>query len=237
MTFSENEIERYTGQLAINEISLEGQKKLKNASVLIIGLGALGSPISYYLAAAGIGCLGLVDGDRVERHNLSRQIIHFNCDIKKEKVLSAKEKISQLNPDIELKTYNEFLNSRNALSLIKNYDFIIDATDNFKTKKLIANVCQKLAKAYTSAGVAKFKGQVFSSTPEEYNSWEKIFPKLEERALSCAEMGVFGPVCAIIGSLQANEALKYLLGIGQLLTNSILVYDSLNNNFSTFRTQ
>ena len=234
MNLSESELERYTGQIAINEISIKGQEKLKKSSVLIVGLGALGSPVSYYLAAAGVGVLGLLDGDKVEKHNLSRQIIHFSCDVSKEKVLSAKEKLSALNSSIKVKVYNEFLNEKNAENIMKYYDFIIDATDNFETKNLIASMCRVLEKPYTSAGVAQFKGQLFSSTPDKYNSWEKIFPQLKKHNVSCAELGIFSPVCAVIGSLQVNEALKYLLGVGQLLTNSLLIYDSLNNKFSTF---
>ena len=154
----------------------------------------------------------------------------------KKKVFSAKKQMEALNPFIQVETYPFLFSAENACRLIEKYDFIIDATDNFQSKILIGELCKKYSCAYTSAGVSQFKGQVFSSTPNQYSSWKDFFPNISaQQALSCAEIGVFSPTCSIIGSLQAGEALKYLLNLGKLLTHSILVYDALSNQFSLLK--
>ncbi|HOK40766.1 MAG TPA: HesA/MoeB/ThiF family protein [bacterium] len=224
MKFTEEQIERYSRQIILNEIGGNGQQKLLNSKVLIIGCGGLGSPAAYYLAAAGIGFLGLLDSDNAELSNLNRQILHFTKDVGKPKVKSAEEKIRALNPDVNIKIYHNRINSTNILEIIKDYDFIIDGSDNFPTKFLINDACVLAKKAYSHAGVLRFEGQSMTYVPEKSACYRCLFPEPPPQGLipNCQQAGILGTVAGFFGLIQATEAIKYLLGFGELLSGKLL---------------
>ena len=230
---SREEILRYSRHLLIPEVGLEGQKKLKNSSALIIGTGGLGSPVSLYLAAAGIGRIGLVDYDVVESSNLQRQVIHGTSSIGKLKVESAKSKLQDLNPDIQVEVYNEAYTSENALRIAKDYDIILDGTDNFPTRYLTNDVAVFLGKPNVYASIFRFDGQVSVFYAKEGPCYRCLFPEPPPPGLvpSCAEGGVLGVLPGTIGTLQATEALKVLLGIGEPLIGKLLLYNALDMSF------
>lgn len=227
------EILRYSRHLLIPEVGLEGQKKLKNSSALIIGTGGLGSPVSLYLAAAGIGRIGLVDYDVVDSSNLQRQVIHGTASIGKLKVESAKSKLQDLNPDIQIDIYNEPYTSENALRIAKDYDIILDGTDNFPTRYLTNDVAVMLGKPNVYASIFRFDGQVSVFYAKEGPCYRCLFPEPPPPGLvpSCAEGGVLGVLPGTIGTLQATEALKVLLGIGEPLIGKLLLYNALDMSF------
>lgn len=227
------EILRYSRHLLIPEVGLEGQKKLKNSSALIIGTGGLGSPVSLYLAAAGIGRIGLVDYDVVDSSNLQRQVIHGTASIGKLKVESAKAKLLDLNPDIQIDIYNEPYTSENALRIAKDYDIILDGTDNFPTRYLTNDVAVFLGKPNVYASIFRFDGQVSVFYAKEGPCYRCLFPEPPPPGLvpSCAEGGVLGVLPGTIGTLQATEALKVLLGIGEPLIGKLLLYNALDMSF------
>lgn len=227
MNLSEQQIERYSRHIILKEIGLNGQLKLLNSKVLVIGAGGLGSPVLLYLAAAGIGTIGIVDGDNVDITNLQRQIIHFTDDIDKPKVESAKEKISKLNPDVKVITYKDIVYSKNIKDIIKDYDFIIDGTDNFSAKFLINDACVMMKKPYSHAGILRFEGQTFTYLPE-HTCYRCIFnsPPPKDAVPTCSQAGVVGALAGIIGTIQAMEAIKYLTDSGSLLVDSLLVLDA-----------
>lgn len=230
---SHEEILRYSRHLLIPEVGLEGQKKLKNSSVLIIGTGGLGSPVSLYLAAAGVGRIGLVDYDVVESSNLQRQVIHGTSSIGKLKVESAKSKLQDLNPDIQVEVYNEPYTSENAIRIAKEYDIILDGTDNFPTRYLTNDVAVMLGKPNVYASIFRFDGQVSVFYAKEGPCYRCLFPEPPPPGLvpSCAEGGVLGVLPGTIGTLQATEALKVLLGIGEPLIGKLLLYNALDMSF------
>jgi molybdopterin/thiamine biosynthesis adenylyltransferase/rhodanese-related sulfurtransferase len=230
---SREEIRRYSRHLLIPEVGLEGQKKLKNSSALIIGTGGLGSPVSLYLAAAGIGRIGLVDYDVVDSSNLQRQVIHGTSSIGKLKVESAKAKLLDLNPDIQIDVYNEPYTSENALRIAKDYDIILDGTDNFPTRYLTNDVAVFLGKPNVYASIFRFDGQVSVFYAKEGPCYRCLFPEPPPPGLvpSCAEGGVLGVLPGTIGTLQATEALKVLLGIGEPLIGKLLLYNALDMSF------
>lgn len=230
---SREEILRYSRHLLIPEVGLEGQRKLKNSSVLIVGTGGLGSPVSLYLAAAGIGRIGLVDYDVVDSSNLQRQIIHGTSTIGKLKVESAKAKLLDLNPDIQVDVYNEPYTSENALRIAKDYDIILDGTDNFPTRYLTNDVAVFLGKPNVYASIFRFDGQVSVFYAKEGPCYRCLFPEPPPPGLvpSCAEGGVLGVLPGTIGTLQATEALKVLLGIGDPLIGRLLLYNALDMSF------
>lgn len=232
MGFTEEQLERYSRNILLKDIGIPGQKKLFNGKVLVVGTGGLGAPASLYLAAAGVGQLGIIDCDLVDLTNLQRQVIHFTPDINKPKVLSAKEKIEQLNPDIKVVTYHKRLNAGNILEIINNYDFIIDGTDNFSTKFLINDACIKSGKAFSHGGILRFDGQTFTHLPGSA-CYRCIFPDPPPKDLvpTCSQAGILGAVAGMLGTIQAAEALKYLTGAGELLTNRLLIFDALKMNF------
>ncbi|MBN1594478.1 HesA/MoeB/ThiF family protein [candidate division FCPU426 bacterium] len=226
--------ERYQRQLLLPEIGETGQSILSQKSVLIIGIGGLGSPAALYLAAAGIGCLGLVDGDRVELSNLHRQIIHFTPDVGKKKVLSAKEKINQLNPAVQVKVHPVDMQAARLTELTREYHFIIDATDSFSAKYMISDACVRSRTPFCHAGITGFSGQMFTYLPDRAcGCFRCLFPQppaahiLPDRVAG----GVFGSVPGTLGTLQAAEAIKYLLSFGELLFNRLLVYDAKRMSF------
>ncbi|MBL8106692.1 MAG: molybdopterin-synthase adenylyltransferase MoeB [Anaerolineales bacterium] len=230
---SRDEILRYSRHLLIPEVALEGQRKLKNSSVLIIGTGGLGSPVALYLAAAGVGRIGLVDYDVVDSSNLQRQVIHGTSTIGKLKVESAKEKLLDLNPDIQVDVFNEPYTSENALRIARDFDLILDGTDNFPTRYLTNDVAVFLGKPNVYASIYRFDGQVSVFYAKEGPCYRCLFPEPPPPGLvpSCAEGGVLGVLPGTIGTLQATEALKLLLGIGEPLIGKLLLYNALDMSF------
>jgi adenylyltransferase/sulfurtransferase len=230
---SRDEILRYSRHLLIPEVGLEGQRKLKNSSALIIGTGGLGSPVSLYLAAAGIGRIGLVDYDVVDSSNLQRQVIHGTSTVGKLKVESARDKLVDLNPDIQVDIYNEPYTSENALRIAADYDIILDGTDNFPTRYLTNDVAVFLGKPNVYASIYRFDGQVSVFYAKEGPCYRCLFPEPPPPGLvpSCAEGGVLGVLPGTIGTLQATEALKVLLGIGEPLIGKLLLYNALDMSF------
>jgi sulfur-carrier protein adenylyltransferase/sulfurtransferase len=230
---SRDEILRYSRHLLIPEVGLEGQRKLKNSSALIIGTGGLGSPVSLYLAAAGIGRIGLVDYDVVDSSNLQRQVIHGTSTVGKLKVESARAKLLDLNPDIQVDVYNEPYTSENALRIAQDYDIILDGTDNFPTRYLTNDVAVFLGKPNVYASIYRFDGQVSVFFAKEGPCYRCLFPEPPPPGLvpSCAEGGVLGVLPGTIGTIQATEALKVLLGIGEPLIGKLLLYNALDMSF------
>ena len=230
---SRDEILRYSRHLLIPEVGLEGQRKLKNSSALIIGTGGLGSPVSLYLAAAGVGRIGLVDYDVVDSSNLQRQIIHGTSTVGKLKVESARAKLLDLNPEIQVDVYNEPYTSENALRIAKDYDILLDGTDNFPTRYLTNDVAVFLGKPNVYASIYRFDGQVSVFYAKEGPCYRCLFPEPPPPGLvpSCAEGGVLGVLPGTIGTLQATEALKVLLGIGEPLIGKLLLYNALDMSF------
>ena len=230
---SRDEILRYSRHLLIPEVGLEGQRKLKNSSALIIGTGGLGSPVSLYLAAAGIGRIGLVDYDVVDASNLQRQVIHGTSTVGTLKVESARAKLLDLNPGIQVDVYNEPYTSENALRIAADYDIILDGTDNFPTRYLTNDVAVFLGKPNVYASIYRFDGQVSVFYAKEGPCYRCLFPEPPPPGLvpSCAEGGVLGVLPGTIGTLQATEALKVLLGIGEPLIGKLLLYNALDMSF------
>jgi adenylyltransferase/sulfurtransferase len=234
MDFSEEQIERYSRHIILADVGPEGQEAIMNGKVLIIGAGGLGSPAALYLAAAGVGTIGLIDGDVVDLTNLQRQIIHATTDLDKAKVISAREKIEKLNPDVDTIVYHKLVTSENITEIIKDYDFIIDGTDNFPTKFLINDACVINKKSFSHGGILRFEGQTMTFTPGN-TCYRCVFnsPPPKDAVPSCSQAGVLGSIAGILGTIQATEALKYLIGKGELLTNRMLIFDALNMNFKT----
>ena len=235
MAFTNEQMERYSRHIILKEVGVKGQRKLLSGKVLIIGTGGLGAPAAMYLAAAGVGTIGLVDADVVDLSNLQRQIIHSTADVGKEKVISGRETIGAMNPDVQVATYHEWVNSTNIKDIIKDkdYDFIIDATDNFPVKFLINDACVMLEKPFSHAGIIRFQGQTMTFLPHQGPCYRCVFknPPPPEAVPTCRQAGVLGVMGGIIGTIQATEALKYLLGLGDLLNGSLLTFDALRMDF------
>jgi adenylyltransferase/sulfurtransferase len=230
---SHDEILRYSRHLLIPEVGLEGQKKLKASSALVIGTGGLGSPVALYLAAAGIGRIGLVDFDVVDESNLQRQVIHGTATVGRLKVESAKARLQDLNPDIRVEIYNEPFTSENAFRIAENYDVLIDGTDNFPTRYLSNDVCVLLGKPNIYGSIFRFDGQASVFDARVGPCYRCLFPEPPPPGLvpSCAEGGVLGVLPGTIGTIQATEALKVLLGIGTPLVGKLLLYNALDMTF------
>jgi molybdopterin-synthase adenylyltransferase len=235
MNFTNEQLERYSRQIILDDVSVKGQEKIINSRVLIIGTGGLGAPAAMYLGAAGVGTIGLVDADIVDLSKLQRQIIHSTQDVGKPKVISGKETINAINPDVNVVTYQELATSANILDIIKDkdYDFIIDGTDNFPVKFLINDACVMLKKPFSHAGIIKFQGQTMTYVPGQGPCYRCIFknPPPPDVVPTCQQAGVLGVMGGIIGSIQASEALKYIVGIGDLLTGKLLTYDAKKLEF------
>ena len=233
MEFTNEQLERYSRHIILKEIGVKGQKKLLNANVLIIGAGGLGSPVAMYLAAAGVGTIGIVDSDDVDLSNLQRQIIHTADDVGKPKEESAKETMSKMNPDVTVNTYHKFVAADNILNLIEDYDFVIDATDNFPSKFLINDACVMGKKPFSHAGIFQFQGQLMTYVPGEGPCYRCVFKNLppKDAIPTCKQAGVVGAIAGVIGSLQAMEAIKYITGVGELLTGALLTFDAIKMNF------
>lgn len=219
------------------EVGKTGQERLRNGSVLLVGAGGLGSPAAYYLAAAGVGRLGIVDFDRVDESNLQRQILHFQSDIGKLKADSAKEKLSEINPYIDIETHPNKLASTNAMKIGKNYDVILDGTDNFATRYLVNDVCALLRKPNVYGSIFRFEGQASVFWAGKGPCYRCIYPEPPPpgEVPSCAEAGVLGVLPGIVGAIQASEAIKILLGIGEPLIGSLLLFDSLSMDFQKLK--
>jgi sulfur-carrier protein adenylyltransferase/sulfurtransferase len=230
---SHSEIHRYSRHLLIPEVGLEGQRKLKAASVLVIGTGGLGSPTALYLAAAGVGRVGLVDYDVVDFSNLQRQVIHGTSTLGKLKVDSARQRMLDINPDIQVDVYNEPFTSENAIRIAQGYDVLIDGTDNFPTRYLTNDVCVFLGKPNVYGSIFRFDGQVSIFDARRGPCYRCLFPEPPPPGLvpSCAEGGVLGVLPGTIGTLQATEALKLILGIGEPLIGRLLLYNALDMSF------
>jgi molybdopterin/thiamine biosynthesis adenylyltransferase len=233
MAFTNEQLERYSRHIILKEVGVKGQKKLLNARVLIIGAGGLGAPAALYLAAAGVGTIGIADADVVDLTNLQRQVIHTTEDIGKKKVDSAAETMRQINPDITVNAYYEYVSSANILKLIEGYDFILDGTDNFPAKFLINDACVMVKKPFSHAGIIRFKGQLTTVIPGVSPCYRCIFrnPPPKDAVPTCKQAGVIGAMGGVIGSLQAMEAIKYITGAGELLTGYLLTYDALTMEF------
>jgi len=233
MSLSQDQISRYSRHLLLPEVGMEGQEKICNSKILCIGTGGLGSPVSLYLAAAGVGKLGLIDFDVVDKSNLQRQIAHGESTVGKLKVDSAKNRIADLNSDVEVVTYNERLSSENAMRIFKDWDIIVDGTDNFPTRYLANDTCVLLGKPYVYGCILRFEGQVSVFNADGGPCYRCLYPEPPPPGLvpSCAEGGVLGVLCGIIGGLQTNEALKLVLGKGDNLSGRLVIFDSLSMKF------
>lgn len=232
-SLTDEEIRRYSRHILIPEIDLVGQRRIVNAKVLCVGAGGLGSPVIMYLAAAGVGQIGIVDFDRVEESNLQRQVIHDRSAIGKNKALSAKEKVQALNPEVQVITYETKLDTTNAIEIFNDYDLIIDGTDNFATRYLINDAAALLGKPYIWGSIYQFNGQVSVFWSEYGPCYRCLHPVAAPPGTvpSCAEGGVLGALCATIGATQATEALKLITGTGKSMIGSLLVYDALDSSY------
>lgn len=233
MSFTNDQLERYSRHIILSEVGVKGQKKLLNAKVLIIGAGGLGAPTALYLAAAGVGTIGIADADEVDLSNLQRQVIHTTPDLGKAKVQSARETMEAINPDITVNTYRTFVSADNIMKLIADYDFIIDGTDNFPAKFLINDACMLAKKPFSHAGIIRFRGQLMTYVPGQGPCYRCVFkePPPPDAVPTCRQAGVIGAMGGVIGSLQAMEAVKYIIGRGELLTGYLLTYDALKMEF------
>jgi adenylyltransferase/sulfurtransferase len=230
---SVEEIARYSRHLIIPDVGVPGQKRLKNAKVLVVGAGGLGSPALLYLAAAGVGTLGIVDFDVVDESNLQRQVIHGVSDIGKLKAQSAKESIAEINPHVHVVLHTERLDSDNALDIFRPYDLILDGTDNFATRYLVNDACVLLGKPYVWGSIYRFEGQVSVFWNEHGPNYRDLYPEPPPPGMvpSCAEGGVLGVLCASIGSVMVTEAIKLITGIGESLLGRLMVYDALEMTY------
>ena len=233
MTLSKDEILRYSRHLIVPEVGMEGQLKLKAAKVLLVGAGGLGAPLGLYLAAAGIGRIGLVDFDVVDFTNLQRQVIHFTKDVGRNKIDSAAEKMQALNPNVEIVKHEVALSSENALDIIKDYDLVVDGTDNFPTRYLVNDACVLLGKPNVYGSIFRFEGQATVFAYQGGPCYRCLYPEPPPPGLvpSCAEGGVLGILPGTIGLIQATETVKLILGIGEPLVGRLLLYDALGMRF------
>lgn len=228
---NDSERQRYVRHLVLEQIGENGQTKLKDGRVLVVGTGGLGSPVLYYLAAAGVGTVGLVDNDRVELSNLQRQILHRTGDLGKPKAISAYEKLADLNPEIEITAVQERLTKENAAGLIEGYQVIVDATDNFLTRFIINRACVEAGKPFVHAGILGFFGQAMTVLPGQGPCFQCLFRKPPLPDPDSAAPGVVGAVAGTMGTIQAAEVLKLLLGSGKPLVGRLLMYDAMEGSF------
>ena len=233
MSLTEQQIERYSRHIILEQIGGVGQEKLLSSKVLIIGAGGLGAPAGLYLAAAGVGTIGIVDGDKVDLSNLQRQVIHHTADVGVDKIKSAEAKMLAVNPEMKVRTYNQWAKAENIREIIRDYDFVIDGTDNFAAKFLVNDACYFEKVPFSHAGILRFDGQLITVLPGETTCYRCIFdgPPPANAVPSCSQAGVLGVLAGVVGSLQATEAIKYLLGLGDLLTGTLLTYDALSMDF------
>lgn len=234
--FTEEQIQRYSRHILLPEVGVEGQTKLLASSALVVGAGGLGSPALLYLAAAGVGRLGVADGDAVELSNLQRQIIHGTSDLGRSKVLSAEEKIREINPDCQVEVFPERLTAKNIPQVVRGHDVVLDGSDNFPTRFLVADCCWFEKIPLVSAAVLRFEGQLMSILPGEGNPCYRCFipePPPPGLVPSCQEAGILGAVAGVMGTLQTVEALKIVLDIGTSMSHHLVVYDATRCQFTT----
>lgn len=233
MSFSEQEVERYARHLVLREIGGPGQQKLKAAKVLVVGVGGLGAPATLYLAAAGVGLLGLLDADQVSLSNLQRQVLYGVDDIGRDKALSAAQRLSQLNPEIEIEPIPRALTPDNARDLVRGYDLVLDGTDNFETRFAVNAACVAEGKPLVSGAIGRWSGQVgvFAGKP----CYQCLVPEIPPDAETCSVVGVVGALAGVIGSMMALEAIKVITGAGEALTGRLLIYDGLDAESRTVR--
>jgi adenylyltransferase/sulfurtransferase len=239
-TLTAEEVQRYKRHLVLRDVGAPGQQKLKAARVLVIGAGGLGSPLMLYLAAAGVGTIGIVDDDAVSLDNLQRQVAHGTADVDRPKVESARDAILRVNPLVNVETHNRRIDASNALDLISRYDIVADGSDNFATRYLVSDACYLAKRPLAYAALGSFDGYVSLFKPYEkdaagtpYPTLRCIFPEAPPQGLvaNCSEVGVLGPVAGVIGTLQATEVAKEILGIGESLAGRLLIYDALASRF------
>ncbi len=234
MEFTEEQVQRYSRQIILGDVGGKGQQKIRQAKILVIGAGGLGSPAALYLAAAGVGTLGLADGDVVDLSNLQRQILHTTDRVGVSKVESGKIMLSSLNPDVQLNLYTEHVNASSISDLIQDYDIVLDGSDNFSTRFLVNDACYFGKKTLISGSIFRFEGQLATIKPHEgFPCYRCLYPEPPPAGLvpNCQEAGVLGVLAGTIGVLQANEAIKEILGIGETLANRLVLYDALDMTF------
>lgn len=233
MEFTEEQIQRYSRHIILSEVGGKGQKKLLSAKVFIVGAGGLGCPVGYYLTAAGVGTIGIIDNDTVELSNLQRQIAHSIHTLGIPKVESAKRTFEALNPDVRIVAIKDRITKDNIIDLIKDYDIVVDGSDNFPTRYLVNDACVMLGKPLVSGAILRFEGQVTTILPGEGHCYRCLFEEPPPPGLvpSCQEAGVLGVLPGVVGALQATEVLKLILGKGEVLKNELLIYNALNTSF------
>ena len=234
---TKDEVARYSRHLIIPDVGVTGQKRLKNAKVLVVGAGGLGSPALLYLAAAGVGTLGILDFDVVDESNLQRQVIHGVSDIGRPKAESARDSVLEINPNVNVVLHTERLESDNALDLFRGYDLVLDGTDNFATRYLVNDACVLLGMPYVWGSIYRFEGQVSVFWDEHGPNYRDLYPEPPPPGMvpSCAEGGVLGVLCASIGSVMVTEAIKLITGIGESLLGRLMVYDALEMTYRQIR--
>lgn len=238
MELTEPQIQRYSRQIILGEVGGKGQMKLRQTKVLLIGAGGLGSPAGLYLAAAGVGTIGLVDGDVVDLSNLQRQILHSTATVGTPKVESGKKTLTAINPEITVNTYHQLVNTDNILPLLKDYDVVLDGSDNFSTRFLVNDACFFAKKTLISASMFRFEGQLTTIKPlAGYPCYRCLYPEPPPAGLvpNCQEAGVLGALAGTMGILQASEAIKEILGIGETMADRLLIYDALEMKFRKVR--
>ncbi len=236
--FTEEQIQRYSRHILLPEVGVAGQQKILNAKVFVLGAGGLGSPALFYLAAAGVKEIGIADADEVDISNLQRQILHFTEDVGVSKVDSAKDKLTRLNSDTTVTTYNERITADNALDILGKYDIILDGSDNFPTRYMMNDACFFLKKPLVSGSILRFDGQLtVFDTANGSACYRCLYPELPPAGMvpSCQEAGVLGVVAGTIGVLQAQEALKLILGFGEPLINKLMIFDALSTSFKNLK--
>ena len=238
MSFTEDQVRRYARHIILPGIGGDGQRKLMEARVLVIGAGGLGSPAAMYLAAAGVGTIGLVDFDRVELSNLQRQLLHDTSDVGRSKVDSARDRLTELNPNVEVVGHDTLLSSENAFDVLGGYDVVLDGTDNFPVRYLVNDATQMLGTPLVYGSIYQWEGQASVFLPgRETPCYRCLFPEPPPPGTvpSCAEGGVFGVLPGIVGSIQAVEAIKLVLGVGESLVGKLLLYDAMSSEFTTVK--
>jgi molybdopterin/thiamine biosynthesis adenylyltransferase len=235
--FTEQQLERYSRHILLKEIGIEGQARIMESRILIIGAGGLGAPAALYLAAAGVGTIGIADADSVDLSNLQRQIIHATPDIGTPKVVSAKNKMTAINPEINVKTYHEFVNASTIVDIIRSWDFVIDGTDNFAAKFLINDACVMEKIPFSHGGILRFTGQTMTILPGKSACYRCVFnaPPPKDKVPTCSQAGVLGPVAGMLGTIQAAEALKFVIGCNAALADSLLTFDAAAMEFRNVR--